>query len=236
MSMQVRPTGPIGSATQILASEQPLVVNLRATKEQRLRHLHAEIQDSLLLPLELIPEHTSFCESSPQSLGFFLLNILEPAIVCYENDTDALDTLLTFHNNFKNIIRDFLPPDTSIDLFLQKCEKQSNQAIKKELKRFHLQEKTQKVYEKANEINHLNLSQNQAINARILQINAYREEEVERLKNRLNPLTNKMQRVIEKAQNASPEIKSFCKRMEEQDAACQQLLQQCETVVNGVRT
>lgn len=230
------PVGSLGSATQIEFSQPSLLVHLKASKEQCLEKLHTEIQNSYLLPPELVPEIESFTKSTLDELGLFLLNIIEPAIVCYDRDNDALDKLLDFHDVLKNIIQDQLPKGTSIDHFLKQCEKLTDKAIQKDLTKFHIQEKTQKVYENANDINRLNLAQNKTINMQILQINANRESEVDKLKARLKPLEMKVQSIISHAQNSAPEIIYFCKKMEEQETACQQLLQACENAVNRVDT
>ncbi len=240
MSMQVRPIGGTGSATQTVAPHSPIVLRLAGRApdaiENRLKKLHADIHNSNLLPPELLPEQTAFCASTPKQLGFFLLNIIEPAIVCYENDADAINTLLNFHDALKQLIQDHLPPEITIDVFLKKCEKLTDKAIKKELKKAHLEERTQKMFEKANELNQLNMSHNQAVNARILQINKHRQLAEDQLKLRLNPLEERMQAIYKKAKESSPEIQAFCKKMEDQEAAIQQLLQQSETVVHGVPT
>jgi hypothetical protein len=239
MNVPFGSTATMGSANQHFSHESTLTFLLRKrpqeTIESRLQKLHNAICNSNLLPPEMVPEYTAFFELTPRELGFFLLNIIEPAIVCYENDSDAENTLLLIHDSLKELIEKLLPSEKSIDLFLRKCERLTDKAIKRELTQAHLQEGAQRMVKNANEINQLNLSCNLVLNDRIRQINDHRAAAVTRLNDRLNPLQDKMKAIYTTAMSASPEIKTFCQRMEDGEAAIQQLLQQCEIIVTGVR-
>ena len=164
-----------GSNSQTVQANPTLVLPLDVpTIEERISTLHQEIQNSNLLPPEMVPEDEVFCASTPKEHGMFLLNILEPAIVCYENDGDAINTLLTFHSKLKQLIQEMLPAGAIIDELLRKCERSTDIAIKRALTQAHRQEKTQQIYDRANEANQLNITQNQTLNERIRHINEHR--------------------------------------------------------------
>lgn len=235
MTFQVRPTVP-GSTTQTVQANPTLVLPLRyvPTIEERKSTLHQEIQNSNLLPPEMVPEPVDFCASTPKQHGMFLLNILEPAMVCYENDGDAVNTLLTFHSKLKQIIQEMLPPGVTIDELLRKCERRTDKAIKRALTHAHRQEKTQQIYDRANEANQLNITQNQALNERMRQINEHRSASVASLNTRLSQLQTEMQAIYSNALTSAPGIQSLCQRMQVQEASIQQLLQQAESSANRV--
>lgn len=236
MSFEVRPIAPSGSVTQTVQTNPTLVLPLRyaPTLEERISMLHQEIQNSNLLPPEILPEAEVFCASTPKKQGMFLLNILEPAIICYENDGDPVNTLLTFHSKLKQIIQEMLPAGANIDELLRKCERRTDKVIKRALTQSHRQEKTQQVYDRANEANQLNITQNQTLNERMRQINEHRRASVVSLNARLSRLQTQMQAIYSNALASAPEIQNLCQRMQVQETSIQQLLQQAESSANRV--
>jgi hypothetical protein len=217
------------SSTSHLTIEQPaatphLLYRLKDDFRASFKALCKQMAESGLFPLPLIPSDQDCQAMTLTSLGIFLLQVMDPAVLFYDNNADAQEQLLSFHDWLQKIIENQLPEEEKLEEFLLQCRETIEDTLTQELNAVLMEEKRDQMIATANELNQLNLNYHRQIQQRMREVQDQRKAGIHSMKEQLNVSDAKILHLYSKGKELGSEIEQMVDQLKIQEDGCLKFL------------
>jgi hypothetical protein len=213
------------------AATPHLLYRLKGDFRASFKELCKQMAESGLFPLPLIPSDQACQAMTLTSLGIFLLQVMDPAVLFYDNNADAQDQVLSFHDSLQKIIENQLPKDEKMEEFLLQCRKTIEDTLTQELNAALMEEKRDQMIATANELNQLNLNYHRRIQQGMREVQDQRKAGIRSMKEQLDALDAKIIHLYSKGKELGSGIEQLVDQLKIQEDTCLKFLSKLYTQI-----